>query len=147
MLNRVSTFHFFLAPDPSVLILWFIFLPKTEPGETSYAVPTAESVTCVWVSWQDQLVLWVARHYHISPAGESTCCRELLNVCCERQIIRRRKRFDQKDISVFCLSPWCGNRMHDVWLRFWRRLSMMESFVIRSRVNPYRTNVENRVSS
>jgi hypothetical protein len=30
--------------------------------------------------WQDRLMLWVAQHYHISPAGESTCCCELLNV-------------------------------------------------------------------
>jgi len=79
MLNRVSTFHF-LAPDPSVLILRLIFLPKTEPGEISYVVPTAEFATCVWVSWRDKLMLWVPQHYHISPAGESTSCREVLTV-------------------------------------------------------------------
>jgi len=25
-------------------------------------------------------MMWVAQHYHISPAGESTSCRKLLNV-------------------------------------------------------------------
>jgi hypothetical protein len=31
-------------------------------------------------------MMWVAQHYHISPAGESTSCREMLNVWLQREV-------------------------------------------------------------
>jgi hypothetical protein len=48
-------------------------------------------------------MLWVAQHYHISPAGESTCCRELLNVW-----LRERLNYMGKDLIrrtfLYCTS-------------------------------------------